>query len=84
MNVDDVMTRAAIQFDSGAAGSALSLTRVALGCRQTDRMYWLATMYACAAHDIASARLYFPRVPANLQSGIEHKCQQNNLDVRSR
>lgn len=84
VNVDDVMTRAAIQYDSGAASSALSLTRVALGCKQTDRMYWLAVMYACAAHDLASAKLYFPRVPANLQSGIERKCQQDNLDVRSR
>jgi serine/threonine protein kinase len=84
VNVDDVMTRAAIQYDSGAASSALSLTRVALGCKQTDRMYWLAVMYACAAHDLASAKLYFPRVPANLQSGIERKCQQDNLDVRAR
>lgn len=84
VNADDVMTRAAIQYDSGAASSALSLTRVALGCKQTERMYWLAVMYACAAHDLASARQYFPKVPTNLQSGIERRCQQDNLDVRTR
>ena len=78
------MTRAATQYDAGSAASALSLARVALGCKQTDRMYWLAVMYACAAHDLASAKQYFPRVPANLQPGIERRCQQDNLDVRSR
>ena len=84
VDVNDVMTRAAIQFDSGSPASALSLTRVALGCKQTDRMYWLAVMYACAARDAASARQYFPKVPANLQSGVESKCQRENLDVRTR
>jgi len=84
MDVDDLMTRAAIQYDAGSATSALSFTRVALGCKQSDRMYWLAVMYACAAHDLANARLYFPKVPANLQQGLESKCQRENLDVRSR
>jgi hypothetical protein len=84
MDVDELMTRAAIQYDAGSASAALSFTRVALGCKQTDRMYWLAVMYACAAHDVASARLYFPKVPSNLQSGLETKCQRENLDVRSR
>jgi serine/threonine protein kinase len=84
MDVDELMTRAAIQYDAGSATSALSFTRVALGCKQTERMYWLAVMYACAAHDLANARLYFPKVPANLQSGLETKCQRENLDVRSR
>jgi hypothetical protein len=84
MDVDELMTRAAIQFDAGSATSALSFTRVALGCKQTDRMYWLAVMYACAAHDVANARLYFPKVPSGLQSGLETKCQRENLDVRSR
>jgi serine/threonine-protein kinase len=84
VDVEDVMTRAAIQYDAGAASSALSLARVALGCKQTDRMYWLTVMYACAAHDLASAKRYFPKVPTNLQSGIESKCQKQNLDVRSR
>jgi len=78
------MTRAAIQYDGGSPSSALSLARIALGCKQTDRMYWLAVMYACAAHDLANARLYFPKVPASLQSGLETKCQRENLDVRSR
>ena len=84
VDVSDLMTRAATQYAAGAPGAALSLARIALGCKQTDRMYWLATMYACAAHDAAAARQYFPRVPSNLQPGIEQKCQQDNLDPRSR
>jgi hypothetical protein len=84
VDVPELMTRAATEYDAGSASAALSLARVALGCKQTDRMYWLAVMYACAAHDAASARHYFPKVPANLQSGIEHRCQQDNLDVRTR
>jgi serine/threonine-protein kinase len=80
----DLMTRAATEYDAGAAQAALSLARIALGCKQTDRMYWLAVMYACAAHDAAAARQYFAKVPANLQAGIERKCQQDNLDVRTR
>ncbi len=84
VDVPELMTRAATEYDAGSASAALSLARVALGCKQTDRMYWLAVMYACAAHDAASARHYFPKVPANLQSGIEHRCQQSNLDVRTR
>lgn len=84
VDVGDLMTRAATQYDAGSPSAALSLARVALGCKQTDRMYWLAVMYACAAHDVASARQYFTKVPANLQAGIEHRCQQDNLDVRTR
>jgi hypothetical protein len=84
VDVGDLMTRAATEYDAGSPSAALSLTRVALGCKQTDRMYWLAVMYACAAHDAASAKQYLPRVPANLQSGIERKCQQDSLDVRTR
>jgi serine/threonine-protein kinase len=84
VDVPELMTRAATEYDAGSPSAALSLARVALGCKQTDRMYWLAVMYACAAHDAASARQYFTHVPANLQSGIERKCQQDNLDVRTR
>ena len=81
-DVDDLMTRAAIQYANGAATAALPLVRVALGCRQTERMYWLAVLYACAAHDLASAKQYFANVPANLRSGLETKCQADGLGVR--
>ena len=84
LDVRDVMTRAAIQYDRGAAAVALALTRSALACKQTERMYWLAVLYACAAHNAAAARQYFVKVPANLQSGIERRCQQDSIDVRSR
>src|SRR5262249_51995798 len=84
VHVDDLMTQAATQYDTGHAKTALSLTTVALRCKQTGRMYWLAGLYACAAHDLASAKQYFRDVPANIQAGVERKCQQENLDVRSR
>jgi len=84
LDVRDVMTRAAIQYDRGAAAVALALTRSALACKQTERMYWLAVLYACAAHNAAAAKQYFVKVPANLQSGIERRCQQDSIDVRSR
>jgi serine/threonine-protein kinase len=84
VDVSELMTRAATEYDAGSPSAALSLARIALGCKQTDRMYWLAVMYACAAHDAASARQYFTHVPANLQAGIERKCQQDHLDVRTR
>jgi hypothetical protein len=83
-HVDDLMIRAATQYDAGSPKTALSLAVVALGCKQTPRMYWLAVLYACAARDLTAAKLYFRDVPANLQSGIERKCQQEQLDVRSR
>jgi eukaryotic-like serine/threonine-protein kinase len=84
VDAGELMARAATQYDAGSPSAALSLARVALGCKQTDRMYWLAAMYACAARDVASARLYFAKVPANLQPGIERRCQQDDLDVRTR
>jgi hypothetical protein len=46
-------------------------------------MYWLAVMYACAAHDLAAAKLHFPSVPASLQSGIESRCRRDGVDVRA-
>ena len=42
-------------------------------------------MYACAAHDLGSAKLYFAKLaqsPSSMQSGIEQKCQQEGLNIR--
>jgi serine/threonine-protein kinase len=81
---DELMIQAATHYDAGHAKTALSLATVALHCKQTGRMYWLTVLYACAAHDLASAKLYFREVPANIQAGVERKCQEESLDVRSR
>jgi serine/threonine-protein kinase len=78
-NVDDLMTQAQNQYSAGYAKSALSLVGKALACRQDERVYRLASTYACAAHDLASAKLYYAKVsPAN-QPGIEQKCQLEGL-----
>jgi pSer/pThr/pTyr-binding forkhead associated (FHA) protein len=82
MNVDDLITQAATQYQNGFAGSALSQMTKALGCRQTVQMYRFAATYACAAHDSAAARVYFAKVPPQYQSGIEQKCQQENTPLR--
>ena len=57
----------------------------ALNCRQDVRMWRLAAMYACAAHDLAMAKLYYAKLPSTptMQSLIEQKCQQEGLNIRS-
>lgn len=82
MDVDDAMKQAANQFSSGYAKAALALVVKALACRQNPTMYRTAGMYACAAHDLANAKLYFNKVPASAQSGIEQKCQLEGLNIR--
>jgi hypothetical protein len=45
-------------------------------------MYRFAVTYACAAHDLATAKLYFTKVPPANQPNLEQKCQQEGLNVR--
>jgi len=80
--VDEQMSQAATQYANGFASAALTLMVKALNCKQDIRMFRLAAMYACAAHDLATAKTYFNKLPTNLQSGIEQKCQQEGLNVR--
>lgn len=82
MNVDELVEQAAGQFSAGYAKPALSLISKALTCKQEIRMYRLAGLYACAAHDLNSAKLYYVKVPAQFQAGIEQKCQQEGLNLR--
>jgi pSer/pThr/pTyr-binding forkhead associated (FHA) protein len=82
MNVDELVAQAAGQFSAGYAKPALSLISKALTCKQDIRMYRLAGLYACAAHDLNSAKLYYAKVPAQFQAGIEQKCQQEGLNLR--
>jgi pSer/pThr/pTyr-binding forkhead associated (FHA) protein len=84
INVDDSMAQASNQFSNGYAGAALALVLKALPCKSDIRMYRIAAMYACAARDLANAKLYFKKVvDPSLQGPIEQKCQQNGLDVRA-
>jgi hypothetical protein len=82
MNVEDVMAQAANQYSNGFSSAALSLALKALNCKQDVRMFRLAAMYACGAHDLSNAKVYFAKVPATLQAGIEQKCQQEGLTLR--
>ena len=82
MDVDDVMKQAANQYVAGYAKAALSHVVKALACKQDERMYRFATMYACVARDLASAKLYFAKIPVQYQPSVEQKCQQENINVR--
>ncbi|HEX4422402.1 MAG TPA: FHA domain-containing protein [Kofleriaceae bacterium] len=83
MNVEDMMTQAANQYNSGYASAALLVVTKALACKQDVRMYRLAATYACAAHDASSAKAYFNKVPTQYQGSIQQKCQleKTPLDV---
>jgi serine/threonine-protein kinase len=80
-NVEDMVTQASNQFSNGYASAALQLVTKALTCKQDVRSYRLAATYACAAHDAASAKLYFEKVPPQFQAAIQQKCQQEHTDL---
>jgi hypothetical protein len=40
-------------------------------------------VYACTAHDFATARKMFVKVPAQYQAAIEQKCQQEGHNLRA-
>jgi pSer/pThr/pTyr-binding forkhead associated (FHA) protein len=82
MNVEDLMTQAQNQYTAGFSKSALKLVTTALGCKQEVRMYRLAGMYACAAHDPASAKAHLARVPAQFQGAIIQRCQQEGITLQ--
>jgi pSer/pThr/pTyr-binding forkhead associated (FHA) protein len=79
--VDDLMSQAANQFSAGFSKSAFSLVVKALGCKQNDRMYRMAVTYACAAHDVAAAKLYYGRVSPQFQPPLVQRCQQENIAI---
>jgi len=78
MDVDDAMKQAENQFSAGFAKSALQLVLKALACKQNERMYRMAGMYACASHDLATAKVYYNKVSVSAQPSLEQKCQQEN------
>ena len=82
MNVDDLLAQATSQDRAGSPKLALELVIKALKCRQDVRMYRLAVTYACDARDIATAKLYFAKVPPVFQANLEQRCQQYELNLR--
>ncbi len=83
VNVEDLMQQAQNQYGAGYAKAALLLVLKALSCKQELKMFRMAAMYACGAHDLPTAKLYFYKLPTTVQGSIEQKCQQENLNLRS-
>ena len=81
MDVDDALKQGANQYGAGYAKAALSIVVKALACKQDTKMYRIAATYACAAHDEASVRLYFAKIPVQYQANIAQKCQQEGINV---
>lgn len=79
--VDDWVTQAANQYNNGYAQAALSVIAKAIACKSEVRLYRLAALYACQAHDSAAAKMYFAKIPSAFQPAIEQKCQQEHTDL---
>jgi hypothetical protein len=82
-NVDDAMSQAQNQYTAGFFRAALQLATKALACRQDVRMYRFAATYACAAHDIASVKTFFAKVPSQFQAAIIQRCQQEGITLQA-
>lgn len=82
VNVEDLQAQAQTQYNAGFAKTALGHMTKVLGCRQEVKYYRLAVLYACAAKDLTTAKLYFGKVPPSFQSSLEQKCQQEGLSLR--
>jgi eukaryotic-like serine/threonine-protein kinase len=81
MDIYDMMQQAEHQYSAGYAKAALAVVSKALVCAQNVRMYRTAAMYACSAHDLVSAKLYFNKLPEQDQYGIEQRCHLSGLNL---
>jgi len=81
MDVADLQAQATQQFSAGYSKAALALIVKILACKQDVRLYRIAAMFACAAHDAATAKLYYGKVPVDVRAGIEQKCQGEHIDL---
>lgn len=62
------MLQAQNQYAAGQAKAALQLMSKVLACKQDIRMYRFAATYACAARDVAAAKLYYSRFQRNFSA----------------
>ncbi|HEX7842479.1 MAG TPA: protein kinase, partial [Kofleriaceae bacterium] len=79
IGVEDMIRQSQNQFGAGFAKTALQLITKALTCRQDVRMYRIAALYACVAHDAEAAQLYYSKIPAQFRPSIEQRCQQEGI-----
>jgi hypothetical protein len=79
VNVDNLMAQAQSQFVAGFPDAALALMIKALGCKQDSRMYRMAALYACAAHNMPMAQLFSSKLPTPFQGALMQRCRQQNV-----
>jgi hypothetical protein len=82
VDVNGAMLQAHDQYAAGFSWRALQLLIKAIACKQDVRLYRMAVIYACAAHDLDAATLYYAKVPAQDQPAIKQRCIQENLIIR--
>jgi hypothetical protein len=75
------MAQAINQYQAGFAKAALQLVTKALACKPDVRMYRWAATFACAAHDVAAAKQFYSKVPAQFQTAILQRCQQEGISL---
>lgn len=76
--IDDDVVQAANQYANGLPAQALALIRSALACKADPRLYRLAALYACAAHDTEATRELVKKVPPASRAAVEQKCATDN------
>jgi len=75
MDVDAIVTQAAIQHDHKHSAEALALVKKALACGSTPRLIRFAATYACAAHAYETATGYLAKLPSGAdRSRIQQAC----------
>ncbi len=82
-NVNELMSQAARVYSEGQAQEALDLIENALDCSADERLYGLAGLYACVAHDVRKAKLYFAKVSRAARPNIEQRCQLEGMNLRA-
>ncbi|HMG52470.1 MAG TPA: serine/threonine-protein kinase [Kofleriaceae bacterium] len=80
-NVDALLVQAQSQAEAGSERAALALVVKALACRQDAEAYRAAAIYACGAHDLASARRYHARLPLQDQTAVETRCDLEGIKL---
>jgi eukaryotic-like serine/threonine-protein kinase len=75
LDVDAIVTQAAMQNERGRAAEALALVKKAMACEPSPRLYRYAATYACSAHAFDTAALYIAKLPSRTdRSRIQQMC----------
>ena len=80
-NVDNLVRQAGDQAGAGHWNAALQQISKALECKQDDRWYRMAAIYACGAHQAVVAKRYYARVSLQVQREIAQRCLQQGIAV---